>query len=144
MSKKNSRVAAATIRDAGTHSETESDVKISRIQSVMKRSEIFVGLPERIAKHKFANINWPIPGANAIFKEMLTPAPARPWQITQARFYFPWAEGGPLLIDEVKYESEVPMYQKKQAILREKGFRHVFVRPEDTEEDVLSQLGFRQ
>jgi|SRR6185437_675196 len=131
---KGKRIAAGTVRDVGTHQlESDDQIQMRRLNSVMKRSEVFVGIAERIAQNKFCYLNWLVPGGASLFPQN--------WKLRQVRYYFPFAEGGPLLMDQPKNPIEEQMCREKADILRTKGMRYAYIGEGMDETDVRMQLG---
>ena len=55
--------------------------------------------------------------------------------------YYPYAEGGPLYVDEPKNPTEVDRAYRRQKIMRKLKHRYVIVEKDTTYEHLLEQLG---
>ena len=49
--------------------------------------------------------------------------PSEPWLRT-VKFFYPFAKGGPLLVDELVLQSQLSTLKRKEKCLRERGFRY--------------------
>lgn len=54
--------------------------------------------------------------------------------------YYPYAKGGPLLIDEPAHKESLEIYTKKQEFMKELGHRYLLVKPKMTELDCREVL----
>jgi hypothetical protein len=65
--------------------------------------------------------NWLVPNGISLFPEL-----------TKARIvdkYFPFAVGGPLLVDEPEYDEDVKVCEAKAEKLQSLGVRYIFIKP---------------
>lgn len=127
------RVAAKVIERAGTDRlETQTEVSEKRVARTVRRSNVLLTMPERLANDKFAYVNWRIPNAETVFPS--------DWRLRFVQFYYPFAEGGPMAFDLPKTTSEVADCMIKSRALKQLGLRYVYITSEMTEADALDQL----
>jgi hypothetical protein len=108
---------------------TDNDVKLDRAKPVQR----FTSVAEKVARSSIYTTNWYYPGSQKDF-----PYHERLKRIDR---YFPYAEGGPLLVDEPMDEAELALCERKRPKLKERGFRYVILGLGSTFEDALFQLG---
>lgn len=89
-------------------------------------------LAERIAFHRLYERNKHV-GA---LKEA---HPHRPYLWT-VDFFFPYAKGGPLFIDEPALKPDIGESEMKTAFMLRAGFRFLIVKPKMTYEDCMTEL----
>lgn len=127
------RIAAKVIDRAGTDRlETVQEVSEKRVARTVRRSNVLLTMPERLAGDKFAYLNWRIPNAETVF-------PAD-WRLRFVQFYYPFAEGGPIAFDLPKTDAEITDCQTKARALKESGLRYIYITSQMTEADALDQL----
>lgn len=96
---------------------------------------VFLGLAAKLAKDTQYTGNWRIPNALKHF-------PADPILRTVEK-YFPYAEGGPIYVDEPTDNIELAQCQRKAIALHEEGMRYFIITREmhDMEEhEALAKL----
>lgn len=89
-------------------------------------------LAERIAAHRLYERNKHV----GFLKDA---HPHRPYLWT-TDFYFPYAKGGPLYIDEPALKAEAGESEMKVEFMRRAGLRFLIVRPKMTYEDCMTEL----
>jgi hypothetical protein len=128
------------------HKDVEKDdskahkAKVAKAGSRTGRDGHFATMAERVAKHHLYYLNHKIPDAEKHF----------PVDI-YSRFvskYFPYAEGGPLYVDEPRNDDEMFKAYEKQKVLKKMGLRSIVImRAEKFKDletafcDCLEQLG---
>lgn len=55
--------------------------------------------------------------------------------------FYPYADGGPLYVDEVRYEWEYKECLQKKDVMDKYGMRYIILMPETKLEEALTQLG---
>jgi hypothetical protein len=65
--------------------------------------------------------------------------PNEPWMRT-VRFYYPYAVGGPLLVDELVMHHQLAGLKRKEKCLRERGFRYFIFRRQMSITDAMMEL----
>ena len=89
-------------------------------------------LAEKIAKDKLFYKNYYYAGGRQLF-------PNNP-KLQTVDKYFPYAEGGPLFIDELSYLDNANEYAIKTKKMKELGHRYVAIEPKMNELDILERL----
>ena len=94
-----------------------------------------LAIADQIAESAVWFRNWKYPGADKLY-------PLDPYM----RFvdkYYPYAKGGPLLVDEPATELEYRKSLEKQVVLKRAGFRHIVIRmlPATSLYEAREQLG---
>jgi len=127
------KAIARTIERAGTDRlETENEIAEKRVTRTVRRSNVLLTMPERIAGDKFCYLNWKLPNASELFPD--------DWRLRFVAFHFPFAEGGPINFDMPKNEVEKRDCAVKAKVLRGLGFRYVIITNETTEAEAFEQL----
>jgi hypothetical protein len=89
-------------------------------------------LAEKLANDAFHYRNWYYKGGREKF-------PMAP-QMQYVDKYFPYAEGGPLAVDEATYLDDPNTLKLKKDILKESGVRYVCIVPGMTDLDAMEQI----
>jgi hypothetical protein len=89
-------------------------------------------LAEKLANDLFHYKNWYYKGGQEKF-------PMAP-QMQYVDKYFPYAEGGPLAVDEATYLDDVNTLKLKKEILKESGIRYVCLVAEMTDLEAMEQI----
>lgn len=113
--------------------EREITDKPNRLLEIANKRNLLVGIAEKIANDKLCYLNWYFPRSAELF-----PNNASMRYVTR---YFPYAEGGPLLVDEPRDGFEFELCKQKAPILRAEGHRYLIVSHDTTLADALSQIG---
>ena len=95
-----------------------------------------IAVSDQIAKSLVWFRNWKWPGSEDMFPRSV--------EMRTVEKYYPYAEGGPLLVDEPRDERDVVLCYEKQKVLKKLGFRHIVVESyprATTLFDALEQLG---
>lgn len=108
-----------------TSKEHVQVAKLARKKDLISRAEV-------AANSKICLLNWKFDQAAEKF-------PREPW-MRKVDFYFPYAAGGPLLVDDCKLPHQVTQSERKAKILQELGYRFLILRPGMTEADDLLEL----
>ena len=99
--------------------EVEQKPKFRSMSEELAQSDLFVG-------------KW-------MFPEARTKFPDEPW-MRYVDKYFPYAKGGPLLIDEPRYADDLKKCERKAPHLYALGFRYVVIKPQMTMHEAVMEL----
>ena len=122
-----------TALPAGTYSEASSESKAEANVSInYHRAKDLHTLPERIAGDKTCIQNW-------FLNEVKSTQPTKPWMWC-VDLYFPYASGGPLMMDFASITHAENICIEKAKIFKTLGFRYAFITQNMGENDVLMQL----
>jgi hypothetical protein len=92
----------------------------------------FVGLAEKLAEDKLCQLNYYYPGGKEAF-------PVHP-EMQFVGKYYPYANGGPLFIDELRNFEKTNKFHEKKAVMRKLGHRYLVISFGMTEMDAREQL----
>lgn len=92
-----------------------------------------IAVADQIAKSTHWTMNWKWPGSDKEY-------PNHP-DMRMVTKYYPYAVGGPLLVDEARDRKEAEQFFSKQKILKKLGFRHIVIEHDTSLYDALDQLG---
>ena len=119
-----------------THEKQEKKAKEaareSKVHAIAARSREFNTFAERIAQHKLFYKNHIWQGAREAF-------PFHP-ALRMVDRYFPYAEGGPLYIDEPSRVDDLKQYEPKIDAMKKLGHRYLLLKPGMTELEVTEAL----
>lgn len=119
-------------KNAEAELQTVDDAAESEKLPTRPPKDRFRSKGERVAQSDIFTKNWYYPGSAIAFPHDLN--------LRKVDQYFPYAKGGPLLIDFPENEAEVMMCRKKEPILLAKGFRYLIWRPGMNEAAALTEL----
>lgn len=94
--------------------------------------EKYYSRAEKLAQNKFCIMNWKWPHAESHF-------PNEPWMRSVSK-YFPYAKGGPLLIEECELPYQIERAERKAKFLKQLGLRFMILKPGTTEAEDLAEL----
>ena len=120
--------------------EQETDNYTSRVVvNVEPKGQSQTAQPADLADPKHED-----PGARICFSNWMVPNgadlfPTEP-KLRIVDRHYPYAVGGALFVDAVKYESELPEYEKKRAALVGSGMRYVYLKPKEDLFDAMRKL----
>lgn len=97
------------------------------------RRHRFVATSDQIAESLHYQINWKWPESDKFF-------PNDP-DMRLVDKYYPYAKGGPLLVDEPRGKEAVDKAYKKQKVLKAQGLRHLVIEEQAVFIDLLEQIG---
>ena len=123
--RKNTEIAATQLKptnQAGTH---------RREPDTLDR-EALLGLSAKIAGNTICNRNWPYRNARKHFE-------ISPLLRTVDKFY-PWADGGPLYVDEPVTAQDEKECALKAVALKSEGLRYLVIKKDMTEVEARAQL----
>jgi len=103
-----------------------------RIKAAAERSREFRSLAEHLAQSKLYYVNHIWPGAKEAF-------PFHP-DLRMVDRYFPYAEGGPLFIDEPQRSDNLEEYKPKVEAMKKLGHRYLLLKPGMTELEAVEAL----
>lgn len=120
----NPKIASQTLvrsQPEGTVSreEVKDEVYQKRLDAKIERKKELVTLPEILAQHKFYYRDW-------LWDQDRKSFPFDP-ELRHVELYFPYAEGGPLLIDQPTNKQEQEECNKKKDKVLDKGFRYLAI-----------------
>lgn len=92
----------------------------------------FRSISEKVAQSNVCVLNWVFPGAREEF-------PLEP-RMRSVKKYFPYAKGGPLLIDEPQRADEIAQCERRAKILAKLGFRYLIIKAGMNEIDCQFEL----
>ena len=104
------------------------EVKRERAQPSTK----FTRLPQKLAHSHFYIRNYGVQALKEAF-----PASAAAGTVSA---YFPFAEGGPLYVDEPRHPYNIEECRKKTVVMRKAGLKYVYLEKDDTLETALQKL----
>lgn len=133
--KSDKKVYSRTI-PAGTKAARYPDKDDAKHQRLIQKSDDrkkFISIADQVAQSTIFTRNWKWPGADQHY-----PLEA---DLRMVSKYYPYAQGGPLLVDDAYDQKEAAELFLKQKILRKLGFRHVVIESDSSLFDVLEQLG---
>lgn len=116
----------------GTELPDSSESSHARKLALAESKEELKSVAEKLAQSKVSVRNWK-------FKEAVQTYPHHP----DMRFvdrYFPYAQGGPLLVDEPSDEASTKRCEQKQKTLKALGYRHVVIGRDTKLEQAIKQL----
>jgi len=87
---------------------------------------------ENISGDKFCYINFYYPGGRDHFPEN-----EKLWRVDR---YYPNAVGGPLFVDEPRFEYEIQNCKLKSGVMKEMGHRYIICLPQSTEIQLMEQI----
>ena len=90
------------------------------------------GVIEQVAEDKFKHVGHEWAGAREKF-----PFDKSLWYVD---FYYPYAKGGPLYVDQVSSPAKENELSPKKAAMKNFGHRYLMVKPETTMADALEQI----
>lgn len=105
----------------------KSTVSSVRFREVEPRS-----MAEKIANDKLYYRNYYYPGGKTEFPEF----PA----LQTVDKFFPYAEGGPLFVDEISRTTDQKLIEKKSELMKRLGHRYVAIVPGMSELDIRERL----
>ena len=89
-------------------------------------------LAEQIAGDKMQHLNYMYPGGSQKW-----PHQKNMWYVDR---FFPFAEGGPLAVDEANFMDDIETMKLKKHVLQERGIRYICIAPGMSELEVREQL----
>lgn len=126
----NKQIYSKTIKPKkGTPSTT---VIVDKTQTEKPDRKELKSLAERIAGNPHFTRNWYYPQGWSFF-------PNEP-DMRCVDYYFPYAEGGALLIDVMELDSDIKKYERKGETLRKIGHRYLILKKDMNENDALYEL----
>lgn len=135
MSEKKNKPYARVIRNKSLDDIIPPDqeaVQNERLAKLEARREM-VGLCDKIAESNVYFRNWKWPGCMELY-------PNDPG-MRMIDKYYPYAKGGPLLVDEPTFKDEVEKCYTKQKVLKQRGHRYVIIETDTDLVMALEQLG---
>jgi len=99
----------------------ESARASAKVKAIVKKARSFDGIAETIAQDKFFQRNHIWPGSKQAF-------PFQPKMQTVDK-YFPYAEGGPLFIDEPTRKEDLKEFSPKIEAMKKLGHRYLLIKP---------------
>lgn len=107
----------------------DNSALIAKIESRRKLDS----LPEKLANSRAFYMNWTVDGAEAFF---LKEQPRH----RVVDYYFPHAEGGPLLVDTPNMPHEIKRCAEKKLVFEKLGHCYVVIDPYMSDEDAFMEL----
>jgi len=129
---KSNMVSARTIKHSEPVLSKERDESALRREKALARIE-----HQEVAGERFTTLAAQVAGSNVYMRNWYPdqfasrdrwPGRPRMWYVSR---YFPFAKGGPLLVDEPTTELEAEACREKQKALKKQGFRHVVIIVDD-------------
>ncbi len=104
---------------SGAVGKTKSSeaAQAAKATATVKRNTELQGLPELLAKDKNKKIKHEWPGARKAF-----PAQKKFWYVD---LFFPYADGGPLFIDQIKTDAHKKELDSKLKTMKKLGHRYI-------------------
>lgn len=110
----------------------KSSAQERKIQAIAKKSRQLETVAEKIAEDKFCQRNHIWPGARQAF-----PFNSKMHYVDK---FYPYAEGGPLFVDEPTRLSDLKQYELKAEAMKKLGHRYLVIKPGMTEIDAREVL----
>ena len=127
------RSAHVIVRKANSEQEYSSDFDSAKIFAQKVKARHGQGsLSDKVACSEHVCKYWYYPGGRDAF-----PFQTDAWYVEK---YYPYAEGGPLCVDEPMDIEEIELCKKKARHLAECGFRYVWLTKEMTVDEAIAQL----
>lgn len=120
-------------KDQNARLLSETEAKNRNHERLLERINKAQSIGEVLAGDKLFYKNWMWPDAKTFF-----PHEPEMWFVGS---YYPYAKGGPLLLDNPNNPREVAMAEKKKKPLADKGFRYYVIDKQKSLEDMLFELG---
>lgn len=105
--------------------------KGNTISPVREMRERLESLTDRLAQDKFHYINYYVPGAERFFEGRELE------KFRRVGKHYPHAKGGPLYIDEPRFQSEKDICAKKAEVMKTLGLRYIIVDRDFTEDEII-------
>lgn len=112
----------------------QDDVKDKQKLESYERRWKFIDIASQVAENNFYIMNWKWPGSD----RLVPPHVSIDFKMISK--YFPYAKGGPLLVDEPRFPDQVKLCFEKQRLLKHLKMRYVVIEIDSTYFDVLAQL----
>lgn len=109
----------------------EDETNKRKLQSYQRKQEL-ISMADQLAGSPVHEKNWKYNEAAKLF-------PAHP-RLRCVDKRYPYATGGPLLVDEPKDKQELQAAKTKAACLRKLGYRYVIIEATSSIDDCLAQL----
>lgn len=106
-------------------------VDLKKISGARFKEVEYSSLAEKIALDKLFYVRFYYPGGREQFVE------ARGQTVDK---FFPYADGGPLFVDEVNRLEDKKLFEKKTEVMKQLGHRYVAILPGMTELDVRERI----
>lgn len=135
MEKKSRATHARTLIRSGSPTvEMRSDESASdlRREAIIERKNKSKSVGDMVAGDSFYYLNWYYPGGREAWPQHNN--------LRTVLKYYPFAEGGPLLVDEPRFHFEFEACEMKKKVLAELGYRYLVVRPKMTVEEAIEEL----
>lgn len=127
------RVIVKKSRKVPFDQEPAEAPKHDRKLSIAAKASDLITVAEKIAGDKFCYLKWYYPEGKKLF-----PLDHRLHIVSK---YYPYAQGGPLFVDEPRTEYEASNCEQKRKFMKGMGLRYIIVQHTTTENDALEQLG---
>lgn len=102
------------------------------LKEISVRRRELRSLAERIAGDDYHYLNYYYEGGKGYF-------PQEHKMQTVSKF-FPFAEGGPLFVDEPNMEHEFSMCERKKEVMKKLGHRYLIIKPGASELDLIEAI----
>ena len=113
--------------------ESDTPKQIRKLQIADNRNEL-KSIQQKIAGHPMCHKHWMFRGGTNIYRDDIS--------MRVVDWYFPYATGGALYIDEVRENESTEKYELKALAFKEfKIGRYCFIKPSTTKEQALDQMG---
>lgn len=112
--------------------QEKASVQERKIQAIAKKSRELLTVAEKIAQDKFCQRNHRWPGGQQAF-----PFNSKMHYVDK---FYPYAEGGPLFVDEPTRKDDLEQFKLKEEAMKELGHRYLLLKPGMTEVDALEAL----
>jgi len=109
------------IDDANKESSEEESARGRRLHAAARRSRDFATVAEQIAQDTLFQRNHIWPGAKTAF-------PFNQKMQTVDK-YFPYAEGGPLFVDQPQRTADFSQFELKEKAMKDLGHRYLLIKP---------------
>lgn len=125
---KSTRIVKGSLNSQKEYSPTDPQVFFAK----PRRPSKAIPLSDRIANSNICTKNFK-------WKEADIDFPNQPW-MRHVDKYYPFAEGGPLLVDEPQLKHQLQTCDLKKELLRSHGYRYLVLTKESTLESAAEEL----
>lgn len=127
-----SKPFAKTIKKNQAQEDIQTQLQVVSEQKPEIKRKTFQSLAETVAQDAFFYANYYYEGGREIFEN-------EP-KLQTVDKYFPWAEGGPLFIDEPELPYQLDMCNKKSEVMKRLGHRYLILKPGMNELEAVEAL----
>lgn len=113
----------------------EKNIDTARLQAAQNRLKArrdLMSVSDQVAEDKFVYKNYMYPGAREAFPMNVN--------LQSVDKYYPYANGGPLFVDEPQHKDDIKVLELKVEAMKKLGHRYLLLKPGMKHEDCLEAL----